>query len=313
VARVGVSALFACLLIFGASVWYTMRLGTHPPVMPAAVTPAMPLAQTGEAPPVAVPVRPASEPAPEARVAMVIAPLVAVEKDPNTFRDCSSCPEMVRVPGGSFSMGNPDDWNERPVHHVTVAPFAMSRTPVTVGEWRACVAVKMCRYEPVGEDGRPASNLSWEDTQQYIQWLNQVTGKSYRLPSEAEWEFAARAGTTTSYWWGMKMIPGVANCKGCGDPYDPEQPIKAGLLRANPFGLHDMGGGVEQWVSDCWHTTYNGAPRSGSWDSPNCRERVVRGGSWRSEPDHLKVTSRAYYDTGVRYVTHGFRVALTEK
>lgn len=231
----------------------------------------------------------------------------------NVFRDCPTCPEMVKLPGGTFTMGSSEDWSEKPVHQASVTPFAMGRLPVTVGEWRACVAAKACKYEPTGDDDLPVHNVSWDDAQQYAAWLAKLTSKPYRLPSEAEWEYAARAGSTAAYWWGAQVSPGYANCNGCGGPYDPAKPIKVGLLRANAFGLHDMAGGVDQWVSDCWHSTYHGAPRTGSWDAPNCRERVLRGGSWKSDPSDVKVTSRARYDSGVRYPTHGFRVALSEK
>jgi formylglycine-generating enzyme required for sulfatase activity len=223
---------------------------------------------------------------------------------------------MVKLPGGTFLMGSNDDPSEQPIHQVTVAPFAMGRHPITLGEWRLCVAVKMCQYEPQGaEDDQPVANLSWDDAQQYVAWLSQTTSRPYRLPTEAEWEYAARGGTSTPYWWGSQVVPGVANCRTCGDPFDLSKPTKIGLLRPNSFGLHDMAGGVAEWVADCWHNDYQGAPRTGSqsWDAPNCREYLLRGGSWRSDPSDLRSASRARYDKVVRYPAHGFRVALTER
>jgi formylglycine-generating enzyme required for sulfatase activity/class 3 adenylate cyclase len=261
----------------------------------------------------------ASPPAagPESQVAVVVPPATIQAPRPasNAFRDCERCPEMVRLPGGTFQMGSTLDPSEQPIRQVSVAPFAIGRYPVTVAEWRSCVAANACKFEPQGDDDLPVSNLSWDDAQQYVSWLSRTTSKPYRLPTEAEWEYAARGGTTTPYWWGSQIVSGVANCRTCGDPFDPSKPIKIGLLRPNPFGLHDMAGGIAEWVSDCWHNNYQGAPRNGSqpWDAPNCREYVLRGGSWRSDPADLRVTSRARYDKVVRYPAHGFRVALTER
>jgi len=207
-------------------------------------------------------------------------------------------------------MGSTEDSTEQPVHQVHVAAFAMGRFPVTIGEWNQCAAAKACTVTLTGEDTAPARNLSWNDAQQYVAWLVKSTGQPYRLPSEAEWEYAARAGTGSRYWWGASLTPGMANCKGCGGSYDPREPLKVGSLPANAFGLHDMVGGVAQWVADCWHPTYQGAPADGSaWTEPNCREGVLRGGSWRNDASYARSASRAYYDLGVRYPAHGFRVA----
>ena len=212
-------------------------------------------------------------------------------------------------------MGSNDDPSEQPIHQVTIAPFSIGRQPVTVGEWKLCVSAKVCKYAPQGnEDDLPISNVSWDDAQQFVTWLSQATGKPYRLPTEAEWEFAARGGTSTPYWWGSQVVPGVANCRTCGEPFNPVKPIKVGLVRPNPFGLYDMAGGVAEWVADCWHNNYLGAPRSGSqpWDAANCREYVLRGGSWRNDPSDLRVSSRARYDKVVRYPAHGLRIALSD-
>jgi len=222
-------------------------------------------------------------------------------------------PEMVAIRGGGFAMGSNDDPTERPVHQVTVKPFSIGKYPVTVLEWNECAAAKACGFTAIGKDDAPVSNVSWTDAQQYAAYLAQATKKTYRLPSEAEWEYAARGGTQTKYWWGDKLQPGMAGCKDCGD-LAAEQPAKVGSFRPNPFGLHDMGGGVDQWVADCWHRTYQRAPVDGSaWTQPNCRERVLRGGSWRSDPTDVRVASRASYESSVRYPAHGFRVAVSEK
>ena len=346
--RTGAAVAVAIIAAFSAGLWFSGRVGFERQVAPTALatapsTPesASPAPITGVTPPLAakdtlpgMPETPAlppplptaitqgtppqPSPAPETRIAVVAPPanLQAPRPTTNAFRDCERCPEMVRLPGGTFSMGSNDDPSEQPIHQVTIMPFAIGRNPVTVGEWRLCVAAKVCKYEPQGaEDELPVANLSWDDAQQFVSWLSQTTSKPYHLPTEAEWEYAARGGTSTPYWWGSQVVPGVANCRTCGDPFDPAKPIKVGLLRPNPFGLHDMAGGIAEWVSDCWNNNYQGAPRNGaqSWDAPNCREHILRGGSWRSDPSDLRVASRARYDKNVRYPAHGFRVALTDR
>jgi formylglycine-generating enzyme required for sulfatase activity len=229
-----------------------------------------------------------------------------------SFRDCQNCPEMIRVPRGSFRMGSREDASEQPIHQVTVPPFALSRFPITNQEWRHCIEAKACRFTPDGADASPVRNVSWADAQEYIDWLTSSTGQPYRLPSESEWEYAARAGTITRYWWGDRLVLKMANCRGCGEPYDSRKPLEVGSTAPNPFGLHDMGGAIAQWVGDCWHSSYQGAPADGSaWVEPGCRERVLRGGSWRNTRDEVRPASRAHYEAGVRHPSHGFRVART--
>jgi formylglycine-generating enzyme required for sulfatase activity/class 3 adenylate cyclase len=290
---------------------------THAPkadiesVLPPAPAPPEPVRVTQERGPEQ---RPSRDPGSQVALVPPPPPRQAPPVPKNTFRDCPRCPEMVRVAGGTFMMGSNDDSTEKPVHEVTVAPFAIGRSPVTIGEWRACLAAKACDYEPSGDDDLPVTNVSWDDAQQYATWLAKVTSKPYRLPSEAEWEYAARGGTTTAYWWGSQIIPGITTCKGCGGPYDASKPVKVGVFPANAFGLQDVSGSVSQWVADCWQSSYQKAPRDGSaWISPRCRERVLRGGSWRNGPGEVRVASRAYYESSVRYPAHGFRVAFSER
>jgi formylglycine-generating enzyme required for sulfatase activity len=219
-------------------------------------------------------------------------------------------PEMVSIPGGTFAMGSDDDPSEKPIHRVTIKPFAISKFPTTVREWNACVGAKSCTYVPTGKDDAPIANLSWADAQQFVEWLSKVTQKSFRLPSEAEWEYAARAGTRTKFWWGDQLQAGMANCKGCDQPYDASQPLKVGSFKPNPFGLFDMGGNIHQWVADCWHKNYQGAPSDGSpWVDNDCPSHVMRSGSWKNDPSYARPSSRDQYDTSVRYPTHGLRVA----
>ena len=219
-------------------------------------------------------------------------------------------PEMVSVPGGTFAMGSDDDLSEKPIHRVTIRPFAISKFPITTREWNACVAAKSCTYLPTGKDDAPVANVSWNDAQEFLDWLSKITKKTFRLPSEAEWEYAARARTNTKFWWGDQLQADTANCKGCNEPYDASQPLKVGSFRPNPFGLYDMGGNIHQWVADCWHKNYQGAPLDGSpWVDSDCSSHVIRSGSWKNDSSYVRPSNRDHYDTGVRYPTHGFRVA----
>jgi formylglycine-generating enzyme required for sulfatase activity len=221
-------------------------------------------------------------------------------------------PEMIPLPAGTFAMGSNDDPSEKPIRRVTVAPFALSKYPITVREWKACVAAGACSYSPTGNDDAPVTNMSWNDAQQFVAWLSGTTQKPFRLPSEAVWEYAARGGKTTKFWWGEQFQVGMANCRGCSEPYDATQPLNVGSFKPNPFGLHDMGGGVDQWVEDCWHKNYHGAPLDSSpWIDSGCTSRVIRSGSWRNDASYVRPANRDHYDTDVRYPTHGFRVALS--
>jgi len=235
------------------------------------------------------------------------------------FRDCDQCPAMETVPSGEFQMGSGDDASERPVHRVKIAAFGIGKTAVTETEWNACVAEGACprtsqenAEDANGKHPLPVMNVSWDDAQKYLQWLRHMTGKNYRLPTESEWEYAARAGTVTAYPWGRQVGIGKADCNGCGGEYDPHLPVPVASFPPNAWGLYDMAGGVAQWVEDCWHRDYTGAPADGSaWISPHCGERVLRGGSWRNPPKDLTVSSRNFYDASVRYPANSLRVALT--
>ncbi|WP_233834024.1 SUMF1/EgtB/PvdO family nonheme iron enzyme [Paraburkholderia sp. ZP32-5] len=257
-------------------------------------------------------------PAPTATTATTATPLaqktVAHPPTAGEIRDCAACPIMIAVPAGSFVMGsNTDDPSEKPVHHVNIgSPFAIGKYPVTVEQWNACVAANACQKltpESNTNKAAPARDLSWDDAQQYVKWLSKTTGKPYRLPTEAEWEYADRGGTTTAYWWGEQMRKGTANCKDCGDPWHKEGPESVGSFTPNPLGLHDMNGGVWEWTADCWHNSYQGAPADGhAWDSPGCDMRVIRGGSWREGGNYMLSATRFKYSSGVRQSQDGFRV-----
>ena len=235
------------------------------------------------------------------------------------FRDCPVCPEMVMVPSGSYRMGSRSgDDDELPVHEVTIArPFAVGVYEVTFGEWDACVRDGDCGgyrrdNKGWGRGNRPVVKMRWDDAKAYVEWLSGKTGEEYRLLSEAEWEYVARAGTTTKYWWGNDIGRNRANCGGCGSRWDGEQTAPVGSFSANPFGLHDVHGNVWEWVEDCWSDSYHGAPSDGSaWESGNCGRRVVRGGSWYVIPWFLRSVSRISVTSDVRGFCAGFRVART--
>ena len=249
-------------------------------------------------------------------------------------------PEMVVIPVGSFRMGCTGSYlgwaceedhrgrftsikhDELPVHDVRFrSTFALSRFEITVAEWEACVSAGGCNgYRP--EDpgfhrgnvrGRsPVVNVNWDDAQAYVRWLSEQTGHEYRLPSEAEWEYAARAGTTTIFPWGDEVGIGQANCEGdaCGDGWMHTAPV--GSFPPNPFGVYDMQGNVFEWVEDCWNDNYNGAPTDGTaWLSGDCTQSVWRGGSWFSGLGYLQTARRFGAPTGNRNNRIGFRVART--
>jgi formylglycine-generating enzyme required for sulfatase activity/class 3 adenylate cyclase len=275
-----------------------------------------------QAAPLPQPLPPASPTAPQSPPQTQSAPLVAPSaKQPASQPQPASTtpppppvrePEMKLLRGGSFVMGSNDDLTERPIHEVTIKPFAISQYPISVREWNECAVAKACAFVATGKDDAPITNVSWSDAKQFVAWLAAATRKAYRLPSESEWEYAARGGTQTKYWWGEQFQFGMANCKNCTDVAAADQPIKAGSFKPNPFGLYDMGGGVDQWVEDCWHKNYQGAPSDGSpWVGGDCGSHVIRSGSWKNDARYARPANRDNYDTDVRYPTHGLRVALS--
>jgi formylglycine-generating enzyme required for sulfatase activity len=233
-------------------------------------------------------------------------------KPGDIFRDCPDCPEMVVVPAGSFAMGSSSEY-EKPVHRVNIAKnFAVGRREVTFNEWDKCVDDGGCKYRPQdrgwGRGDRPVINVSWLDAKEFVVWMSRKTGQVYRLPSEAEWEYAARAGTDTPFWWGGAAGSRQANCRECNTG-QPEQTLPVGTFQPNRFGLYDTAGNAAEWVEDCWNDNYVGGPTDGSaWASGQCRLRVLRGGSFDSAPTYARSMARFRYDFDVRYYANGFRV-----
>ena len=240
-----------------------------------------------------------------------------------TFRDCPNCPEMVVIPAGRFRMGDMDgggDSDEKPVHEVRIAqPFAMGRYEVTFAEYdRYAQAAGKTKPDDTLNSGRgnhPVINVSWQNAQNYVKWLSQETGQRYRLPSEAEWEYAARAGSTTTYSWGNSPSGRHANAnEDVGWPSDGyKRTAPTGSFIPNQFGLYDMSGNVWEWVEDCWHENYARAPVDGSaWVSGgNCSSRILRGGSFNSFPARVRSAFRNGLGAALRTSSDGFRLART--
>ncbi|WP_295455954.1 formylglycine-generating enzyme family protein [uncultured Thiodictyon sp.] len=256
---------------------------------------------------------------------------VNLDRSAERDRLVSLLPEMVRIPAGRFLMGcQPGEKDchdaERPAHWVKVAAFELGKYAVTFAQWDACVADGGCRHQPDdagwGRGKRPVINVSWDDAQEYLAWLSRKTGEIYRLPTEAEWEYAARAETQTTFSTGNCIKTDQANYDGNYDYADCgaktgvylQRTQAVGTYPANPWGLYDMHGNVWEWVQDCWHDSYNGAVQYGSeWRDAYGASwgRVVRGGSWVNYPRYLRSAFRIWIDSADRYNDVGFRVART--
>ena len=235
-------------------------------------------------------------------------------KPGETFKDCDLCPEVVVVPPGDFTMGSTDGEVEKPPHRVAIdKPFAIGRYEVTFAQWDACVAASACRSDiddhGFGRGQRPVIDVSWDEVQAYLKWLSGQTRQRYRLPSEAEWEYAARGGSRSAFPWGAAGGSGKANCDDCS-PDPARMTLPVGRFRPNAFGLFDTAGNAAEWVEDCWNNGYKGAPANGSaWKTGQCQLRVLRGGAFATKAAATRSSARFRYDHDVRYYTNGFRVA----
>ncbi len=253
----------------------------------------------------------------------------------DTLSDGSQGPEMVRIPAGSFQMGDIQgggESDEKPVHRVSVGAFAMGKYEVTVGEFRDFI--KATKYKTDAEkggscwvyrgsnsgknwrnpsfsqnDNHPVTCVSWNDANRYAKWLHDKTGKNYRLPTEAEWEYAARAGTTTKYWWGNDIGKNNANCDGCGSKWDNKQTAPVGSFEPNKFGLHDMNGNLWEWTCSEYESKYQGKENI-------CNKRaslfVLRGGSWSYGAWSARAAYRDRYDPTARNRDVGVRLVRTK-
>ncbi len=233
----------------------------------------------------------------------------------DSLSDGSSGPMMVVIPAGNFEMGSSgasSSAEERPRHSARVDTFAMSKHEVTFAEYEK-FATATGRAIPdnlyMEKETHPVIYVSWDDAFYYARWLSDQTGEDYNLASEAQWEYAAGTGARSSYWWGYNEEPNRAHCFGCGSGLDPRKPTKVGSFGPNDFGVHDTAGNVAEWVRDCWHDNYDGAPnRAEVWEGGDCSFRVVRGGSYSSPPSSIRHAKRDKFKSDSNYDHIGIRV-----
>ena len=255
----------------------------------------------------------------------LVSPLVPDGPPPvgRSFRDTLSGgrkgPAMVELLPATFQMGSPGNslnFDEGPRHTVKLEAFSISKREISFAEYDRFARATGRRLpydESWGRGKRPVINVSWHDAVAYTRWLSKETGHKYRLPSEAQWEYAARAGSVYSYWWADPETTNHANCFDCGSRWDGEQTAPVASFQANRFGLYDMSGNVQEWTEDCYHNSYTGAPVDGSaWVSSNCTQRVVRGGAYSSPLDSLRSAKRGQLSQDTRLDNLGFRVVRIE-
>ena len=279
--------------------------------------------------------------------AILIAPNLSLAADERragkSFRDCDTCPEMVVVPAGTYLMGKDGGAKrERPAHRVTIGsalaigkyeatfdewevcieergckamimgPAPLGKREVSFAEWEACRTDDLCQILPDdhnwGRGRRPVINITFSDAEDFVRWLSRKTGHAYRLPTEAEWEYAARGGTSTVYSWGDEVGTNNANCRTCA-PTISHKTFPVGSYKPNPFGLFEVHGNVWEWVQDCWHPSHEGAPANGSARlSDACKYRTTRSGSWYYVSTNVRSTYRARFDPRAFSYGIGMRV-----
>ncbi|MDX2457510.1 MAG: SUMF1/EgtB/PvdO family nonheme iron enzyme [Gammaproteobacteria bacterium] len=282
----------------------------------AVVTPrpvaAKPVAET---PPEQVVPAPETAPAPEPAPVSELSPVTAIRSFQDGLKGGSKGPVMVELPVSEYLMGSPGNslnFDESPRHNVTLPGFSISKREVTFEEYDKFARATGRRLpydESWGRGERPVINVSWNDAQAYTAWLSTKTGRKYRLPTESEWEYAARAGNAAIMWWDSEAAVKPANCFNCGSQWDGTSTAPTGSFRANDFGLYDMAGNVQEWTEDCYHKSYNGVPDDGSaWMTPGCTQRVVRGGGYTSPLDTLRNAKRGQYNEDARLDNLGFRL-----
>ena len=236
------------------------------------------------------------------------------------FKDCSNCPELVIIPQGSFIMGlNSISKRSKPEHKVQITkPFALGRFEVKFIEWQACIDGGGCPKSPDdhhwGKKDRPVINITYFEAKQYLSWISKKTGFRYRLPSESEWAYANRAGTTTIWWWGNNVGENHANCKDCKSPWSDggnkvHGTAPVGMFPPNPFGLHDTTANVFEWVEDCWNDSFNDKLKNSiNWIQENCHYRVIRGGAFYYYSKVGRSDYRSKNSPSVKSYLLGFRV-----
>jgi formylglycine-generating enzyme required for sulfatase activity/serine/threonine protein phosphatase PrpC len=309
------------LTLGGGASWFfggapeTARIAVLPPVpetSPAALpTPAAPVPTVAEPATSATPTPAAPDPAASAAP---VPPTAAIENFVDAMAGGHG-PTLVWVPAGEFQMGAPDSaagFDERPQHNVKLGRFAISTQEVSVAEYAKFTAAT--GHKPPRDSARrgakmPVTFVSWNDALAYVRWLSTQTGKRYRLPSEAEWEYVARAGTSTPYWWGRGVGENRAHCFDCETGLNPRQPTTVGRFKPNPWGVFDTAGNVNEWVNDCYHPDYTSAPSDGSvFEGGDCGYRVIRGGAFSSTAKSLRVTARGKLTAASANDTVGIRV-----
>lgn len=239
-----------------------------------------------------------------------IAQIKTAYKDPLTGMD------FVYIKGGTFEMGSDiANWDpEKPAHQVTLDGFFVSRYEVTFEQFdKYCIAtnIELLPDNGFGRADRPIINVSWEQATSYAKWLTEKSGLSYSLPTEAQWEFLARAGTTTAFWTGDKIPSNAANCDGCGSRWDAKSTAPVGSFKSNPWGIYDSLGNVAEWVMDDYHENYINAPNDGSaWLTSGEERKILRGGGWDYSKDDLRSSAREYRKRNESSGTAGFRLII---
>ncbi len=314
-------ALFA--VAGGAAAWWFWQQSSHasPSWVPGnavdeARFPAKQVAPPPHSEPPQSPVTLKQAPAPDTQPDVAEAAPMRPGRTYQDFLDNGALgPVMVQLPGGRFTMGSAEAapyFDERPARAVTLKPFSIAKYEVTFADFDRFVKATGRELPPDngwGRDRRPVTGVSWTDAKAYADWLSASTGHRYRLPSEAEWEYASRGGTETFYWWGNDGDGSKANCFNCAGEWSGTKTAPVGSFAANPMGLYDTAGNALEWVQDCYRETYDGAPKDGSAvDSTNCTTRVARGGSYRSVLDNLRSARRAQYNADTRLDQLGFRL-----
>ena len=330
--KIAITSIAAGILIAAAVAAYFMYGGkTTPPPAPVTTIPSAeeaPLVVTPEEGTVEIPVTEVEAPEEETKEtpeipATVTEPKETVVSGGKEFQDelkvGGKGSVMVWIPAGTYAMGSPSSSTskeERPRHNVKIKKFAISKYEITISEYEI-FAKATKRMMPddlyMEHDTSPVVFVKWDDAYNYAKWLTEQTGHKYRLPSEAEWEYAASGGQDAAFWWGYEEKRGMAHCFTCNSQFDPRKPAKIGKFQPNQFGLYDTAGNVAEWVYDCWHPNYEGAPTDGSvWEGGNCSLRIARGGSYISPQQSIRIAKRDKFKSDAGYDHIGIRLVRDE-